>query len=162
LAIIAEIIDRYMLHKSERQRDILTQMVSRVVIDLEGRIIRTELKQLYNYFDGLYHSGEEDPRGQHPGPTTKKPAHQMPVHFSLHLVGLRGNHPFTGHTHEFELPVPHSTVADQRNPDKAKLKETNLVLRAMGWNYRRLDARQGWTRVGQILKGIKKRTRVLR
>ena len=44
LAIIAEIADRYVLHTPERQRDILKQMVSRVVINPEGRIIRIELK----------------------------------------------------------------------------------------------------------------------
>jgi NAD(P)-dependent dehydrogenase (short-subunit alcohol dehydrogenase family) len=49
LVIIAEIADRYVLHTSERQGDILKQMVSRVVINLEGRIIRIELKQPFNY-----------------------------------------------------------------------------------------------------------------
>ena len=72
LAIIAEIADRYVLHTRERQRDILKQMVSRVVINPAGRIVRIELKQPFNYLDGLHHSGENDPRGQRPGPKNEE------------------------------------------------------------------------------------------
>jgi len=64
-----------------------------------------------------------------------------------------GSHPFTRHTLEFELPV----AMNQRNPDKAKLKETILALREMGWSYRQIGREVGlhWTRVGQILKSSK-------
>jgi DNA invertase Pin-like site-specific DNA recombinase len=72
LAIIAEIADRYILHTPERQRDILKQMVSRVVINPGGRIVRIELMPPFNYLDGLHHSGENDPRGQHPRPQNKR------------------------------------------------------------------------------------------
>jgi hypothetical protein len=50
--------------------------------------------------------------------------------------------------------VSASTVADLRNPDKTKLKETILALRAAGWSYRQIGHEVGlhWTRVGQILK----------
>jgi hypothetical protein len=70
----------------------------------------------------------------------------------------RGRHPFTRHTHQFDLPVSASAVADLRNPDKAKLKETILVLRAAGWSYRQIGREVGlhWTRVGQILKDIER------
>lgn len=46
---------------------------------------------------------------------------------------------------------------NQRNPDKAKLKETILALREMGWSYRQIGREVGlhWTRVGQILKSSK-------
>jgi hypothetical protein len=65
-----------------------------------------------------------------------------------------GAHPFTRHTLEFELPVSASTVADLRNPDKSKLKETILALRAQGWSYRQIghEVELHWTRVGQIVK----------
>jgi hypothetical protein len=50
--------------------------------------------------------------------------------------------------------VSASTAADLRNSDKAKLKETILVLREMGWSYRQIGREVGshWTRVGQILR----------
>jgi hypothetical protein len=72
LAIIAEIADRYVLRTAQRQRDILKQMVSRVVINPEGRIVRIELMPPFNYLDGLHHSGENDPRGQHPRPQNER------------------------------------------------------------------------------------------
>jgi hypothetical protein len=55
------------------------------------------------------------------------------------------------------LPVSPSKAADLRNPDKAKLKETILALREMGWSYRQIGREVGlhWTRVGQILRGAK-------
>ncbi|PKO16645.1 MAG: hypothetical protein CVU39_07425 [Chloroflexi bacterium HGW-Chloroflexi-10] len=60
LAIIAEIADRNVLRTSERQHDILKQMVGRVVINLEGRIIRIELKQSFNYLvNGVWDSIEK-------------------------------------------------------------------------------------------------------
>jgi hypothetical protein len=60
----------------------------------------------------------------------------------------------TRHTHEFDLPVSASTAANQRHPDKAKLKETILALRAQGWTYRQIAREVGlhWTRVGQIVR----------
>ena len=72
LAIIAEIADRYVLHTPERQRDILKQMVSRVVINPEGRIIRIELKPPFNYLDELYHSGGSGPSGKRPRSQNEK------------------------------------------------------------------------------------------
>ena len=68
----------------------------------------------------------------------------------------RGRHPFTRHKHQFDLPVFPSTATDQRNPDKAKLKDTILALREMGWSYRQIGLEVGlhWTRIGQILKGV--------
>lgn len=70
-------------------------------------------------------------------------------------MDLRGSHPFTRHTHEFELPV----VTNQRNPNKAKLKETILALRVLGWSYREIANEVGlhWTRVGQILRDIERK-----
>jgi DNA-directed RNA polymerase specialized sigma24 family protein len=52
------------------------------------------------------------------------------------------------------LPISPSTAANERNPDKAKLKETILALRAAGWSYRQIGREVGlhWTRVGQIVK----------
>ncbi len=72
LAIIAEITDLYVLHTPERQRDILKQMVSRVVINPEGRIIRIELKPPFNYLDELYHSGGSGPSGKRPRSQNEK------------------------------------------------------------------------------------------
>jgi DNA invertase Pin-like site-specific DNA recombinase len=72
LAIIAEIADRYVLRTPERQRDILKQMVSRVVINPEGRIIRIELKPPFSYLDELYHSGGSDPREEHLRPHNER------------------------------------------------------------------------------------------
>ena len=64
----------------------------------------------------------------------------------------RGRHPLTRHKHQFELPISPSVAGNQRNPDKAKLKETILALRAAGWSYRQI-AREvvHWTPGGQIL-----------
>ncbi len=66
----------------------------------------------------------------------------------------RDSFPYTRHTHEFNLPVSPSTAANERYPDKARLKETILALRAAGWRYREIAREVGlhWTRVGQILK----------
>jgi hypothetical protein len=52
------------------------------------------------------------------------------------------------------VPVSPSAAANQRIPDKAKLKETILALRAAGWSYREIGREVGlhWTRVGQILR----------
>jgi hypothetical protein len=74
-------------------------------------------------------------------------------------VDLRGTRPYPEHTHQFELPISPSTVADQRNPDKQKLKETILALRAQGWSYRQIGREVGlhWTRVGQILKDVERK-----
>jgi DNA-directed RNA polymerase specialized sigma24 family protein len=46
-----------------------------------------------------------------------------------------------------------------RNPDKAKLKEIILALRAAGWSYRQIGREVGlhWTRVGQILRDGKRK-----
>jgi len=73
------------------------------------------------------------------------------VTYTWHIQ--RDNHPSTGRTHGFDLPVPATTAASDRNPDKAKLKEIILALRAQGWSYRQIAAEVGlhWTRVGQIL-----------
>jgi hypothetical protein len=62
----------------------------------------------------------------------------------------------TKHTHAFGVPVFPSTAASLRNPDKAKLKETILALRAAGWSYRQIGCEVGvhWTRVGQILRQV--------
>jgi hypothetical protein len=66
----------------------------------------------------------------------------------------------TRHTLEFTLPVSASAAADLRNPDKAKLKETILALRAAGWSYRQIGREVGlhWTRVGQILRDAEYRS----
>jgi hypothetical protein len=49
-----------------------------------------------------------------------------------------------------------SVETEQRNPDKMKLKETILALRAAGWSYRQIGREVGlhWTRVGQILRNM--------
>jgi DNA invertase Pin-like site-specific DNA recombinase len=51
-------------------------------------------------------------------------------------------------------------VADQRNPDKAQLKETILALRAAGQSYRQIGREVGLhrTQVGQILRQIESRS----
>jgi hypothetical protein len=69
-------------------------------------------------------------------------------------VDLRGSHPYTRHTLEFDLPVSASAAANQHYSDKVQLKETILALRAEGWSYREIGRAVGlhWTRVGQILK----------
>ncbi|MBN1449820.1 MAG: helix-turn-helix domain-containing protein [Anaerolineales bacterium] len=66
----------------------------------------------------------------------------------------------TRYTLIFELSVPPSTVANQRNPDKAKLKTTTLALRAQGWSYREIAAEVGLhrMRVGQIVKSMRTNT----
>ena len=71
----------------------------------------------------------------------------------------RGNHPFTRHTLEFDLPVSPSIAANLQHPDKAQLKEMILVLHEMGWSYRQIGREVGlhWTRVGQILKDIERK-----
>lgn len=53
-----------------------------------------------------------------------------------------------------KIPLPPSTEADLRHPDKEKLRETILTLRTQGMSYREIGREVGlhWTRVGQILK----------
>ncbi len=64
LMVIAEIAEHYILHTPERQRDILRQMVSRIVINPEGRIARIELKPPFSYLDGLRHREKNGSRGK--------------------------------------------------------------------------------------------------
>ncbi len=72
LMVIAEIADHYLLHTPQRQRDILKQMVSRVVINPEGRIVRIEWKPPFDYLDGLRHSGKKRSRGKRIRPQNKE------------------------------------------------------------------------------------------
>jgi hypothetical protein len=72
LAVISEIADRYAEHTPQRQRDILKQMVKRVVIDPEGRIIRMELKPPFNYLDTLAKGGQNGKRGKGSSAGTKR------------------------------------------------------------------------------------------
>jgi hypothetical protein len=60
----------------------------------------------------------------------------------------------TIHKHEFVIPQSSSTSTDNRYPDKAKLLETILTLRAGGMSYREIAWAIGvhFTRVQQILK----------
>jgi DNA-binding NarL/FixJ family response regulator len=59
------------------------------------------------------------------------------------------------------FPTPHSLsvarqAANRRNPNKAKLKETILVLCAQGWSYQEIAREVGLrrTRAEQIVKDI--------
>jgi hypothetical protein len=74
----------------------------------------------------------------------------------MHQQGLAGQRLRARHTHRFAIPLPRSTEVDWRHPDKAKLKETILTLRALGWSYRQIGREVGlrWTRVGQILSQL--------
>jgi DNA invertase Pin-like site-specific DNA recombinase len=76
LTVISEIADRYAEHTPQRQRDILKQMVKRVVIDPEGRIIRMELKPPFNYLDTLAKGGQNGTRGKGPSAGTKRTSTQ--------------------------------------------------------------------------------------
>lgn len=83
----------------------------------------------------------------------------------------RGSPPSTRHTLEFDhtgwttlavipaqtRPLFDTVAPNQRNPDKTKLKETILALRAAGWSYREIAEEVGlhWTRVGQVLKSMR-------
>lgn len=53
LSIIAQIGERYSRQDSTRQRDILRQVVDRVVIDLHGHVLRLELKSPFIYLHQL-------------------------------------------------------------------------------------------------------------
>ena len=83
LAVISEIADRYAEHTPQRQRDILKQMVKRVVIDPEGRIIRMELKPPFNYLDTLAKGGQNGKRGKGSSAGTKRTSTQAG---SLHIT----------------------------------------------------------------------------
>ena len=64
----------------------------------------------------------------------------------------------TRHLHLFKIPVSPSIEADSRHPDKEKLREAILTLRALGMSYRETGREVGlhWTWIGQILKILKK------
>jgi hypothetical protein len=79
----------------ERQRDILKQIVSRVVINPAGRIIRIELLPPFNYLDGLHHSGENEPHGKHPRPKNERTSDLDAGSFHLKDGGPEGK-PTTG------------------------------------------------------------------
>jgi len=68
----------------------------------------------------------------------------------------RGSRSCPRHALTFELPVSPSAVANERYPDKTKLKETILALRDLGWSYREIGREVGlhWTRVGQIVRNM--------
>lgn len=72
LAVISEIADRYPEHTPQRQRDILKQMVNRVVINPEGRIIHMELKPPFNYLSNLDKARQNGERGNGTPSETKK------------------------------------------------------------------------------------------
>ncbi len=63
LMVISQIADRYPKNTKYQQRDILKQMVNRIVINPEGRIIRIELKPPFNYLDDLVKGSTNDQRG---------------------------------------------------------------------------------------------------
>lgn len=63
LMVISQIADRYPKNTKQQQRDILKQMVNRIVISPEGRIIRIELKPPFNYLDDLVKGRTNDQRG---------------------------------------------------------------------------------------------------
>ncbi|MCK6581229.1 MAG: hypothetical protein L6Q98_24320 [Anaerolineae bacterium] len=69
-------------------------------------------------------------------------------------MDTRGSIPCTRHLRGFSLPQASSETAEQRNPDKALLRETVLALREQGMSYRQIAREVGihWTRVGQILR----------
>jgi hypothetical protein len=69
----------------------------------------------------------------------------------------RGSLLKTRHIHAFEIPLPRSTVADLKYPDKKQLRAAVFALRATGWSYREIAREVGlhWTRIGQILKNSK-------
>jgi hypothetical protein len=64
LMVIAKIAERYKEHTPERQRDILKQLVKRVIIDSEGSIIRMELKSPFNYLETLARGRKNGKRGK--------------------------------------------------------------------------------------------------
>lgn len=82
VAVIAEIADRYAEHTPQRQRDILKQMVKRVFIDPEGRIIRIELKPPFNYLETLAKGGTDGARGSS-SPREKKRANSKAGSFQI-------------------------------------------------------------------------------
>lgn len=53
LAIIADIAERYLRQERDQQREILRQMVKRVVINSEGKIVRIEWKPPFMYLHQL-------------------------------------------------------------------------------------------------------------
>jgi hypothetical protein len=57
----------------------------------------------------------------------------------------------------FDIPVPLTTQHDLIHPDKAQLRATICRLHAQGMSYRQIGEAVGlhWTRVGQMLKGVK-------
>jgi DNA invertase Pin-like site-specific DNA recombinase len=72
-------------------------------------------------------------------------------------VDLRGYVLYAKQLHPFKIPLHSSTEADLRQPNKEKLRETILTLRAQGLSYREIGREVGlhFTRVGQILKDLK-------
>jgi len=68
-------------------------------------------------------------------------------------MDLRANDSKTRHKLEFSIPAPPSTVTNQQLPDKAKVRETIIALRAEGYSYREIAEIVGlhFTRVWQIL-----------
>lgn len=76
LAVISEIADRYAEHTPQRQRDIPKQMVKRVIIDPEGRIIHMELKPPFNYLETLAKGGANGKQGKGSSAGTKRTSTQ--------------------------------------------------------------------------------------
>jgi hypothetical protein len=72
LTVIFDIANRYSEHTAQRQRDILKQMVKRIIINPEGRIIRIELKPPFNYLDLLAKGETNGTRGKGSSAGTKK------------------------------------------------------------------------------------------
>lgn len=71
------------------------------------------------------------------------------------FVDLRGELINTMQVQEFNIPQTTSTSSDQRNPDKAKLREKIFQLRQEGKSFREIakEVSLHWTRVQQIVKG---------
>ena len=70
-----------------------------------------------------------------------------------HQVDLRGQVPLTRHFYSFDIPVPVSTEANLRNPNKGQLRADIFALLEQGMSYRQIGEALGihWTRVGQII-----------
>jgi hypothetical protein len=83
--VIAEIADRFPKCTHDQQRATLLQMVERVVIDVEGKIIRIEWKSPFCYLTVLQHTGGDGIRSQKQGgkaKTSGKIAGSFPIYES--------------------------------------------------------------------------------
>ena len=116
LTIISKVCVLFESMERSEQKALLREMVERVVVDSEGRVLRLELLPPFSYLRWL----TQQIRGKRSRSGVKTKTAKFPplvyVRLNSLLVDLRGRVPYPRHTLDFPVPEPLSSITDHRYP----------------------------------------------